>query len=192
MELLVSIGIAAVIITVVVLNQSKYTDGAALTNLADEISSTIAQAQVYGVGVREFSPGSSEFSASYGLSFSLLGSGSPTAYIYFADRNGNKIYDGDWTCPIGGTSECLGKIAISRGNSIEELCVVRDANEICPVGRADISFARPSTQAQLKFFNTGGSPYSPAGIRGARIRLSSPGGLTKSVIVYSTGQISVP
>ena len=192
MELLVSIAIVSVILTVVVSNQSTYTDGAALTNLADEISSTISQAQAYGIGVREFSPGSSEFSASFGLTFSLLGSGSNTAYLSFADRNGNKIYDEDWSCPVGGTSECREKVSIARGNYIESLCVVFiPGPDICNVGRVDISFARPSTEAQILFFNTGGESFSPAGRKGAKVVLKSPSGLTRSVVVYTTGQVSV-
>ena len=192
MELLVSIAIVSVILTVIVSNQSTYTDGAALTNLADEISSTISQAQTYGIGVKEFSSSSSEFSASYGLTFSLLGSGFNKAYLFFGDRNGNKIYDGDWSCHIGGASECLERIDISRGNYIESLCVVRTSGaDICEVGRVDISFARPSTEAQLLFFNLGGASFTPAGIKGAKIILKSPGGLSRSVTVYKTGQISV-
>src|SRR3989344_9205535 len=94
MELLVSIAIVSVILTVVVSSQSTYNDEAVLVNLADEISSTVSQAQAYGTGVREFSPASGEFSASFGLTFSLLASGSNKAYLSFADRNGNKVYDG--------------------------------------------------------------------------------------------------
>ncbi|MDP3875088.1 MAG: prepilin-type N-terminal cleavage/methylation domain-containing protein [bacterium] len=190
-ELLVSIAIVSVILTVVVSSQSTYNDGVVLANLADEISSTISQAQVYGIGVREFSPGSSEFSISYGLTFSLLGSGSNIAYLSFADRNGNKIYDGDWSCPIGGASECLGKVDITRNNFIESLCVVRTSGgDLCNVGRVDISFDRPSIEAQLLFFSTGGEPFNPANIKGAKIVLKSPGGLTRLVTVYATGQVS--
>ena len=118
-ELLVSISIVSVILTVIVLNQSTYTDSIALFNLADEISSTVSQAQAYGIGVREFSPGSSEFSISYGLTFNILASGSNKAYLSFADRNNNKIYDGNWSCPTGGASECLGKVDITRNSFIE-------------------------------------------------------------------------
>ena len=191
-EFLISIAIVSVILTVIVSNQSTYTDGAALTNLADEISSTISQAQAYGIGVKEFSPGSSEFSASFGLTFSLLGSGSNIAYLSFADRNGNKVYDGDWSCPVGGTSECREKVPIVHGNYIDSLCVVFiPGPDICNVGRVDISFARPSTEAQLLFFNNGGQSFNPADMKGAKIVLRSPGGLARSITVFTTGQVSV-
>ena len=188
-ELLVSISIVSIILTVVVLNQSTYTDGAALTNLADEISSTISQAQAYGIGVREVSTGSSEFNASYGVTMSLLGSGSNTAYIYFADLNGDKIYTGNWSCD---TAECLSKVNITRGNVIADICVIKTSgsDQCNSAERADVSFARPNTEAQIKLFNNGGQPLNESNLKGIRIELKSPRGLTRSVTVYTTGQIS--
>ena len=112
-ELLVSISIVFVIIAMIVFGQSTYTDNVALTNLADEISLAIDQAQAYGIGVKEFSPGSNNFDISYGLTFNITDNGSNTDYLSFADRNSNEIYDEDWSCPIGGASECLEKINIS-------------------------------------------------------------------------------
>ncbi|MEK7461478.1 MAG: prepilin-type N-terminal cleavage/methylation domain-containing protein [Patescibacteria group bacterium] len=185
-ELLVSIGIISIILTVVVLNQSTYNDSAALTNLADEISSTISQAQAYGVGVKGLSGG---FNASYGIVFNLS-SGLNTTYLNFADLNGDKIYNGNWPCNI---SECLSTVNITRGNFIKEICIVRSNNtEQCNVAqRTDISFARPNTEAQIKFFNSGGNQVGASNDKGARIRLQSPRGFIRSVTVYTTGQISV-
>lgn len=191
-ELLVTITIATVILTVVLMNQSTYTDTAALSNLADEVGLTISQAQAYGIGVKEFSPGTSNFSASYGLTFSLLSTGSNTEYLSFADRDADHIYGGAWSCPVGGVSECVSKSTISRGNYIESLCVVRTIGaDLCDVGRVDMVFARPSTEAQIVFFNNSGQQYSPANIKGAKIMFRSPKGASRSVIVYGTGQISV-
>jgi len=194
-ELLVSISIMVIILTVVILNQSKYTDGTGLTALADEISLTITQTQAYSIGVKEFAAGTPEqkFSASYGLSFSLLSSGSDKAYINFADLDGDNIYDGDWSCPTGGPGdECLSRIDISRGNYITSLCSVDTSdNESCNVGRIDISFVRPNTEAQIKFFDSNGLSFVPVDMKGAKIVLNSPGGATRSVTVYTTGQVSV-
>jgi len=192
MELLVSISIVTVILTFVVMNQSTYNDTNALSNLSYQISSDIAQARAYGIGVKELSPGSSEFTASYGLTFSLLSSGDDKAYLSFADRNDNSIYDGNWSCPTGGSSECLEKTDITRNNYMDSLCVVRSSgSDICNVGRVDITFVRPSTEAQIEFFNNGGESFNPSGMIGAKIILNGPDSLTRSVIVYSTGQISV-
>ena len=188
-ELLVSISIISVILTVIILNQSTYTDSAALFNLADEISSTISQAQAYGIGVKEVSTGSSEFNTSYGLAFSLLSSGSNTVYLYFADLDANRIYTGNWSCD---TSECLNKVDITRGNVIDDICIIKTSgsDQCNSAKRADVSFARPSTEAQIKLFNNGGQPLNESDLKGIRIELKSPRGSTRSVTVYTTGQIS--
>lgn len=178
------------ILTVVLYNQNTYTDGLALGSLADELSLTISQAQAYGIAVRELTPGSADFTSGYGLSLSLLESQSNKAYISFIDRNGSEYYDGDWSCAA---SECLEKVLISRGNYIDSFCVVRTqgADQCGSVSRADISFLRPNTEARLFFFNSGGQAYSPPNLKGIRVVLKSPAGLTKSVTVYTTGQVSV-
>lgn len=192
-ELLVSLTIMLVILTVVILNQSTYTERAALINLADEIGSTVSQAQVYGIAVRELSAGSENFSSSYGLAFSLLGSGSNSAYLFFADRNGDTFYNGDWTCPLGGSSECLEKTDMQRGNYIESICAVRSSggDECSTAKRVDITFLRPHTEAQIVFFNSEGQRWSPPNTLGVKINLKSPSGLAKYVAVYESGQISV-
>ncbi|MDP2641716.1 MAG: hypothetical protein Q8P21_00245, partial [bacterium] len=102
------------------------------------------------------------------------------------------IYDGDWSCQTGDGLECLKKTSIPRGNYIESICVVRTSGgDICTTGRVDITFTRPDTNAQLVFFNDGGELFNPANIMGAKITLKSPGGLTKMIVIYETGQISV-
>ncbi len=190
--------------TVILLNQSKYTESIALTNLADTVASNISQSQVYGVAVRETSTGSNIFSGSFGVAMSLLTSGSNRAIISFVDRdilgNIDQVYDGDWNCPTGATSECLNKLELTRGNYIDSICVARtQGNIFCgssvndTIKRLDISFRRPSLEAKLKFFNNGGQEFfdNNSQTLGAIIVFKSPSGLTRSVIVYKNGQVSV-
>lgn len=189
-EFIVSISIVVVILTVVVSNQSKYTDGAALANLADEVGLSLSQAQAYGIGVSSL--GSSEFVGTYGLAFSLLaGNGANDSYVFFVDKDNSKHYGNSWSCPED--SECLNKFNISRGDIIDSICVVKTSGQDdCNIGRVDISFTRPSTEAYMVFFNSGGQSYNPGpGMKGARVIFRSPGGATRSVIVFRTGQISV-
>ena len=191
-EMLVSIGIMLLIISVVVMNQSKYTSVISLNNQADEISLRLSEAQAYGVGVKESNTGSGIFNIAYGLSFSQLlnPGGSNTSYIIFADLDNDRIYGADWTCPSGG--ECLEKVNIINNNSIQSICAIRiGVADDCQVGRVDISFLRPYTIATLKFFNLGGDPFDPGQVMGVRVTLTNTSGNTRSVGVYTTGQISV-
>lgn len=201
-ELIVSLSIVTALISVIVMSQSSYLDSAALGNLADEIGLTLSQAQAYGIAVRQVAPSTEDFSAAYGLTMSLLGSGSPTAYLFFVDKDPdgpggsgvpNGSYDGTWDCITGGANECLEKKNILRGNYISEICVVRtNGADICNgIGRVDITFLRPNTAANLVFYNDGGQLYNPANLIGARVTLRSPGGLSRLIVVYKTGQISV-
>lgn len=189
-ELLVSISIMVAIITVVVFGQRGYTESARLLNLADEIGLSVSQAQAYGIAVRETATGSANFNSAYGLSLTLLEAGGSTAYIYFSDLNNNQYYDGSLTCS---TSECMEKIIISGGNYIESFCALRTSGSDQCGGpeRVDISFKRPETDASIFFFNSGGQSYNVPNLEGVRINLRSPRGLTRSVTVYLTGQVSV-
>jgi hypothetical protein len=193
----VSLGIMAAILTIILPNQSTYTSTAVLNNAADEIYLSLREAQVYGTGVREFAPGTTEFDISYGLSFNLTSSGSNDAYIFFADRGiKNLRYDSGWNCPLGDTSECLSKTLFKRGIYINEICRVRN-NPNNPyqcnnIGRIDISFARPNPRSQIVFFNTNGNPLEDdPDFIGARISIQSPLGVLRSIIIYYNGQISV-
>ena len=192
-ELLVSISIIVTIIAIVLSNQADYTEGTAITSLADDISLTLTQAQIYGVSVREFSPGTSEFDAAYGMSFDITDEGEDDAYIYFADRGvKNGIYDSGWDCLVGGSSECIAKTSILRGNTISELCYEQKSGpEQCNLGRVDVTFIRPATEANITFFNLNGTELNLPNAVAARIKLSSPSGLGRSVFVYKSGQISV-
>lgn len=200
-ELMVSVGIMLFITSVVLLNQGQYTSNISLTNLANDISLTIRQAQIYGVSVKELTTGSGDFSSAYGVDFNIGATGSNNAYIFFADRGVSKdgFYDDLWSCPIGGSSECLQKITLTSGNTISQLCMIRasdggkcSGNISQIVDRADITFQRPSNAANMVFFNGGSEIPADPSIRGVQITVTSASpGLTHSVIVYTTGQISV-
>lgn len=196
-ELLTSIAIMTAILSVIAFSQGKYTNGASVKADSNNISLSLRQAEVYGVSVKELTPGSDDFTPAYGVEFNLVqGSGANNAYVYFADKGSqNKIYDNVWTCPISPVSECLDKIDLSKGNTISSLCIIyaTDPTDVgtCNIGRLDITFLRPSTEARIVFFSNTGVLLNPAPVRGARINLLSTGGQTNSVIVYTTGHISV-
>lgn len=192
-ELVVSIAIMTIITAIILFNQKQYNNDAAIQNLANDISLSLRQAQVYGVSVKEFSPGSNEFTSAYGLSFNLTTSGSNNAFIFFADRGTrNTTYDSTWSCPLGGSSECVDKTTLTSGLRINALCSVPISGaEDCSPQRLDITFLRPSTYAQIVFLDSGGFVIPYPNAQGARIELISPTGTIRSVIVYKTGQISV-
>lgn len=193
MEVLVSMGIIVAMLSVVLPSQTTYTGRAALNNAADNIYLSIREAQVYGVGVKEFTPGSVEFAVSYGVSFNTTSSGSRDAYISFADRGVlNQKYDSGWSCPIGGSSECISKTTLNGVITIGDICYIRNnGTESCVVNGVDITFKRPDTKAVIQFFNSAGNPMPVPNLKGAKIELIAPDGQIRTILVYTTGQISV-
>jgi prepilin-type N-terminal cleavage/methylation domain-containing protein len=194
-ELIVSIAIMLIILSVVLLGQSSYSEGVALRGLADEIELSIRQAQTYGISVRARAPGggTDNFNIGYGLSFQSANNRN-NAYIAFADIGSpkNGIYDSGWDCPAISSSECIEKVPITRNNLIDSICYIQEGdNESCNMARVDISFTRPDTTASIKFLDANGVQQGLPNIKGARINLRSPTGNTNSVVVYVTGQVSI-
>ncbi|MFZ2770161.1 MAG: hypothetical protein WAZ50_03500, partial [Minisyncoccia bacterium] len=117
--------------------------------------------------------------------------GDDKSYILFADGKSpgiqNWVNDSSWAVCDG---ECLQKTTLSRGNYIKELCYIPlVGTETCNVGHAYITFLRPATDAHISLYDSGNNLIS--GVKGVRIHLMSPSLESKSVVVYTTGQISV-
>ncbi len=198
-ELLVSLSIAFIIASAILINQNSYSESTTLTNLADNLASSITQAQIYGNAVKKV-PGADNFSASYGVSMNLLAGGSDRLFISFIDRDSNQRYSGNWSCtannPSDNASGCLEfveRVDIQRGNYIREMCLIDSSGALhCGLPkRADISFLRPKLEAQLELFDSQGQSLSWAVAQGLRIELKSPNGLSRYVTVYKNGQVSV-
>lgn len=191
-EMLVSLGIMVSIISVVAVGQTTYTQRAALLAQAENLSLSLTQARVYGTSVREALTGTQDFNAAFGVEISLLGNGAGKEYIFFVDRQTkNNIYDGDHSC-AGSDPECFEKIVLTQNVSLSSICLIPvTGEENCAIGRVDLSFQRPYVEAILKFFDSHGVAVSPPNAIGARINLRSLNGQTVSVLVYTTGQISV-
>lgn len=191
-ELLVSLGIAGVILTVVAYGQSKYTQRLSLTQYADNIASSALEAQTYGIAVKEVVPGSANFSAPYGVMVSVLSDVEREAFLTFVDLNDNTVYDAPWACFTGEGQECLEKREFAWGNLTNKICSITSSGEDCSTPRrVDISYKRPSIEPRFAFFNSLGTVYSVSGVLGVRIELISPEGETRSVAIYKNGQIAV-
>ena len=197
--------LVTIIMTVIIYNQSRNAERADLLNTAEELAASITEMQTYGLGVKERGTGTGQFAAGYGLSLysdDYTGTDSNNAYILFADYSGgaNGWYlqnnnNTGYSCPSN--SECLSKIDIYTKKKIEigDICHIRGNSytDTCGVvGRVDISFLRPQVEAVIRFRNTGlTSTLTPTNLRGVKIKLKSASGLERSVVVYTTGQVSV-
>ncbi len=178
-ELMVSAGILVVISSLVLAQHSRFSGNLLISNLAYDMALTLRQAQVYGLSVREFGTGSGEFDIGYGVHFDEA---TPTSYILFVDRDKNGVY--------GGVTENVEIFTLRQGNTIQGFCATLSSGvEKCSGGgftTLDIVFVRPDPDANIRS-DIAGDLYESA-----RVTVESRQGVTRTIDVVATGQISVP
>jgi prepilin-type N-terminal cleavage/methylation domain-containing protein len=188
-ELIVVVGIITVISAVVFQNGNKFNDSIALQAVAQDVSLAARQAQEYGVSVKD-ATGTGSFTSGYGVAFSIA---NPTYVIVYADANANDIYDSNGDTACDGTNECTDKLLLRNGVVISSICGINTTNNvICSRTYQTIqaTFLRPSLNADIVITN-GSGQIQPGSWQAAQIILKSPGGSTKTVLISSTGVISV-
>lgn len=169
-ELLVTISILTIVSGVVLFNHARFNNNVLIENLAYEISLTIRQAQSFGWQVEETG---GSFGEGYGAHFDL----SSNEFLIFADiypATPNRIYD-------AGYDEIVDRFRMTNNNEINELCF----ESTCDASTLDISFIRPNPNAFIRE-NGGGTDRETA-----EIRVISPKGLVKKIMVNKVGQIAV-
>ncbi len=197
-ELIVSISIVSVILTVILMGQSGYTANASLNANISAAALAVREAQTYGISVRQLSPGVEEFNLGYGISFRTTTGGSNNEYIFYADRGPIDTergkYSSNWSCPTDPSSECVAKTYMTGGVLITQICYrAVGGSETCSSDRrADITFTRPETSVSVRLFNPGGVNETVVpNLEYVKIRFVSTIGLNRYLYVYPTGQISV-
>lgn len=175
-ELLVSIGILAIISVIVLANHTRFNGSVLLGSLAYDIGLSVREAQVFGVSVRQYND---DFQLGYGVHFA-----DDSSYSLFADINSDKRYD------TGDT--IIRTYNLQRGFKMQEFCGYTaiggqdcSTDSVDPITHLAIVFLRPEPDAFMTS-NEPATTYSRA-----TITVVSPGGDTRTVEVASTGQISV-
>ena len=187
-ELVVTVGIMAVITAVTLANHSKIGGKVMLRNLAYEIALVVREAQTYGVSVRK-SGQATDFAAGYGMHFDAH---TNKQYVMFTDvrrADGGHGGDGLYTAP----EELVTTYTIGRGYTIDKIYATDNAGrevdaDECLTGKAvvDILFKRPEPDAQIRLCGDVSKLYT-----NAKIVLQSPRGDKMAVLVEVSGQISV-
>lgn len=215
-EMLVSIAIVAVVLTIILWNQNKFNGDLEITNVAYRVALTAREAQVYGISVRSSSfSGETLFSSAYGVHFFLGDEESLKSVLLFSDthdENGNTPGDlkyngnlGETTsvCPTGHDSECLSQLTLNRGNHLEKICVIHTNDSVVcmdssgegeygEIRSADVLFKRPNPDAIIRLYDINGDPAgTPTDFTAIAFCLASPEAHQRQVLIYNTGQISI-
>jgi len=176
LELMVSIGIMLVILSVILFSHRQFSDSLIITNLAYEVALSIRQSQTYGFSVKGVvDNGAQTFDAGYGVHFD--GANNLSSYQLFADKNNNKIYDSD--------DINLETFNLERGSVVENICIISEGDCDVASGVVDIVFVRPNPDA---FIRVGGGNTNEQGLV---IKLRSSNGMNRCVELMNTGQISI-
>lgn len=186
-ELLVSIAIFTIVTSIVVLSQGKFGSGIQVKNLAYDVALGIRQAQVYGVSVKSTPAGN--FRTDYGVHFGPAG-----YYVLFADLDDSGSYKLTDNTESGcnPSSECVSMWKLKSGNSITRFCAgtvaCTDGLGADKIDGMDIIFTRPNPEPIVKVNPPAGAVtiYS-----NASIRITSQGGINKTINVLPSGQVYV-
>jgi len=189
-ELVVTMGIMAVITAVTLANHSKFGGQVMLRNLAYEMALVVREAQTYGVSVRKLNKTRvTDFEAGYGIHFDT---NDKIHYTMFTDTHrddGGTGGDGLYKTVL----EQVTEYSIGRGYKINKLYTIDNTGarfdaDNCPTGHPvlDILFKRPEPDAIIRFCGDETKIYNAA-----EIELISPRGDTMKVLIEVSGQMSV-
>ncbi len=185
-ELMVVLGIFAVITSVVVYRYRDFNNNIILTNTAYEIGLLVRQAQVYGLSVRG-SGASDAFNQGYGVFINK----SDNSFVLCADTDGTILgseKNGDRICNINsGADTKIDSLQMPAQYTIAGLQTKKSGFDEEDVENLSIVFVRPNPNAYI----VGGGQNLSANYIEARIIVASPSGNQKTVVITHTGQISV-
>ncbi|MFZ2621093.1 MAG: prepilin-type N-terminal cleavage/methylation domain-containing protein [Minisyncoccia bacterium] len=189
-EVLISVSLFALFLSVVMFNYPVFTDNIILGAAGQEVSIAVREAQTYALAVKEASAGGGQFSYAYGINFNPKDN--PTEYYVFVDKDADKYYDVGLGACGSATTECVEKFSLPKSISISQICNSSSCYAINPGETMNITFLRPSPNASINYANNGGNLDGSFlnDVRG-KVILSSPKGRILWVIIESTGQVLV-
>ncbi|NTV44545.1 MAG: prepilin-type N-terminal cleavage/methylation domain-containing protein [Candidatus Yonathbacteria bacterium] len=212
-ELMVVVGIFAMMTGLVLANYPRFNTQIVLENTAHEVALELRQAQSFGMGVRESSAQSAMYPG-YGVHVPSLTSGTVKDIFLFADiaqggsTQGDKRYAGENSC-VPGSGECVEKLTLNShhvyalcGNMKKNLGLIpafRKTADIVTAGAApycnkdslDVVFTRPDPDAVSLGYFASGQADSAAPYSDTEIIIATSGGDVRTIVVWSTGQITV-
>lgn len=201
-ELIVVLGIFAVMSTVVIYNYGSFESSVDITNLANDVALQVVTAQKAAISglipIQNTSPSVPPWKPSYGVYFSSnttlgadLGADNKD-FVYFVDLNQDNKFDGS-SCPSTLTQECLSKYTITKNDYISRLDAFytdgTDTTGITTPGLKNITitFERPNSGAVINIFPTSGKIISYVQIT----VVDQTGKIPAHIDLYSSGRVQI-
>lgn len=212
-ELLVVTGIFAMMTTLVLANYPRFNAQIILENTAYEVALEVRQAQSFGLGVREAAAVADVFPG-YGVRVPDITIDNTKIFLYadipsMPGGDGNNMYDGGTNC-IPGIDECVEVLQLQK-YAVYAVCgnwrtdypsepAFRETADVdayvgtghCAIDSLDINFTRPNPDAFLQGYAGGVVDHPlPNGYSDIAIVIATSDGHVRTVVVWSTGQITV-
>ncbi len=210
-EMVVVVGIIALVSGVMIFNYSDFSTNVSVRNLAQEIALSVRKAQTYATSVRSIeglNGVNSKAFPGYGISFAVSNNPvvpdeitpGPRQFVLFADANldsndlsGINRYEKGTSCGTPSfLDECLESFTINTADKVQSICVNENTSRsrcYTDDARLDVTFRRPSPDATICVSTS--TVDGDCSISYAVITLESAKGLQRKVLVWNTGQISV-
>ncbi len=173
-ELMVTVGIFALITSVLLVRNSKFDDETLLQAATYEVALSVRQAQNYGINVQGQG---GYFDKPYGIYFET----GTTSYVLFSDApEGNNQGDGYYN---GG--EELQTFRLGRGFTVSRVCLLLGYS-CTEISAVSVLFRRPEPEAVIT--EKGGGVGAVSAVA---VKIESPRGGSRYIVVRQTGQIAI-
>lgn len=197
-ELMVSIGIFALMTALLLAKYGTFNQGVLLTNLAYDVALSIRNAQSYGINVKGSKGLAGTISDTFDYSYGIYLNSGTTAGTYFSGPTGNSIpntnivffmdkdRDGVYDKTGNPDDETISTYKIKRGSTISHVCI--NSLFTCSgtnYNNVSIVFTRPDPGPTIK------SSYSNQPLVYAEITLRTSDNKLKKVAVNKFGQIII-
>lgn len=195
LELTVVISIFAIVSSISIFNYKNFQSKIDIQNLGNDIASRFTLAQRRALFGDLHPQGGEDWRPAYGLSFDLTqtpDTDSQTFY-YFADLDQERDFDSQlYDCSPYGTTECLEKVSITKGNYISSIRVYYEGNPTPDqiTSSLNIVYTRPNAGASITSPEILEPLVEPVSY--AEIQIASPdSSFASSIKVYSSGRIQL-
>ncbi len=192
-ELVVVLAILGIIFGILVTRQSSFQSRFRVDDKVYDVVINLRKAQAYTFGVREHDCSGTKSFPSYGILLTTTNLSDRDRFLFFADKNGNGLYDN----PESGASSCYTETIILGNPSIDRICGYNNSNsQVCWPGsgalrQVSVVFHRPDPRPVFAFMNQAGTnlPINPP----LEIYFKYPSQISgeAKILVEHTGQVSV-
>jgi len=178
LEMVVVLGIVTMISSMVLANYPAFNERLGVRRAAEDIASSIRQAQSYGLGVKEYKAGTGVFPG-YGIFFQRYISAGVfnTTYTLFADLDNDLRYD---------AGEEIDIRLIQGDAHIYDICGNQKQPTPGPCANNYLyaEYLRPQPSVSLQ--TADGVSYSDV-----EVKIMGPRGSTKTIVIWLSGQVSI-